>query len=59
MSVFRSGAGQSSFMQKILAYDDIVRRQTFRAHLNLPNLLILTITTGQEHIHRLVAGIRI
>ena len=53
--VAASNLRQSSFLKKVLAYRDIVARQTHRTALGLPNLLVLTVTTSKARIETMKA----
>ena len=46
MPVVRSGAGQTSYLAKLASYQKIIGSRTFKTHLGLPNLLVLTLTTS-------------
>jgi hypothetical protein len=47
MPVARSGAGQTSYLSKLTSYQKIIDGRTFKTHLGLPNLLVLTLTTSE------------
>lgn len=48
-SIERRDQSQNTFGKKIRGYLDILKHQTFRSHLGLPNLHVLTITTNKTH----------
>ena len=53
--VCRSNLQQSSYLRKILQYREIIRRQTYTAHLGLPNLFVLTVTTDARHLANILS----
>ena len=53
--VAASNLRQSSFLKKVLAYRDIVARQTHHTTLGLPNLLVLTVTTSKARVETMKA----
>ena len=53
--VAASNLRQSSFLKKVLAYRDIIARQTHRTALGLPILLVLTVTTSKARIETMKA----
>jgi hypothetical protein len=55
--VAASNLRQTSFLKKVLAYRDIVARQTHRSALGLPNLLVLTVTTSKARIETMKASV--
>lgn len=60
MPVFRSNLKDNSYLRKILAYRSLVSAGTYRTHLGLPNLRMLTVTTNATHqanIKKLVTDI--
>jgi hypothetical protein len=50
MPVVRSSAHQSSYLGKVAAYRDLLALRTYKTALGVPNLLVLTITTGESRI---------
>lgn len=50
MPVVRTNPNQSSYLRKIAAYREIIARRVHKTHLGLPNLLVLTLTTGESRI---------
>lgn len=60
MPVSRSNLKDNSYLRKILAYRSLVSAGTYRTHLGLPNLRVLTVTTNAVHqanIKKLVGDI--
>lgn len=55
MPVRRAELRQSSYLRKILAYRAIVAQQLYKSRLALPNLLVLNVTTNEEHMHNIMA----
>lgn len=55
MPVARRNLQQSSYLRKLLAYREIVAQGVFKAHFGLPNLLVLTVTTGEQHVKNIMA----
>ena len=55
MPVARSNLSQTSYLRKILAYREIAAKNIHRSHLGLPNLLILTVTTNEEHMNNIMS----
>jgi hypothetical protein len=41
---------QSSYLRKILQYREIAARGTYMTHWGLPNLLVLNVTTNEQHM---------
>jgi hypothetical protein len=58
MPVARKGLAQTSFLRKLLAYQETWRRGLHRKHLGIPNFRVLTVTTGRERVEHLVAARR-
>jgi hypothetical protein len=54
MPVVRKGLGQTSFLRKLLAYQETWRRGLHKAHLGIPNFRVLTVTTSRERVGHLV-----
>jgi hypothetical protein len=50
MPVARTGANQSSYLGKLAVYRQILEQRVFKSHLGLPNLLVLTLTTGEARV---------
>jgi hypothetical protein len=54
MPVVRKGLGQTSFLRKLLAYQETWRQGLHKAHLGIPNFRVLTVTTNRERVGHLV-----
>ena len=48
--VAASSLKQTSFLKKVLAYRDIAARETYRAQLGVPNLVVLVVTGSMARI---------
>jgi hypothetical protein len=55
MPVSRSNLHQSSYLKKILGYREIAAQKLHQSHFGLPNLLVLNVTTSEEHMKNIVA----
>ena len=55
MPIKRSNMEQSSYLRKVLAYREIVGKEIYRTWLGLPNLLVLTVTTNEQHMKNIMA----
>lgn len=49
MPVIRANCDQTSYLAKLIAYREVLASEAYRAHLGLPNLLVLTVTTSERH----------
>lgn len=58
MPVVRKGLAQTSFLRKLLAYQETWRQRLHKAHLGIPNFRVLTVTTSEERVRHLVAACR-
>jgi hypothetical protein len=58
MPVARRGLRQTSFLRKLLAYQETWRQGLYQAHLSIPNFRVLTVTTSRERREHLVAACR-
>jgi hypothetical protein len=58
MPVARKGLAETSFLRKLLAYQETWRRGVHTAHLSIPNFRVLTVTTSRERAEHLVAACR-
>lgn len=57
MPITRSSpARRTSYLQKLLAYGDVIAQQTHKTHLGVPNLFILTVTDSERHGKGLVSA---
>ena len=54
MPVTRKGLGQTSFLRKLLCYQETWRQGIHRTHLGIPNFRVLTVTTNRERVKHLV-----
>jgi protein involved in plasmid replication-relaxation len=54
MPVARKGLAQTSFLRKLLAYQETWRQGLHRTHLGIPNFRVLTVTASQERVKRLI-----
>ncbi|MFY9826271.1 MAG: replication-relaxation family protein [Thermoanaerobaculia bacterium] len=59
MPVVRKGLGQTSFLRKLLAYQETWRQGIQRSHLGISNFRVLTVTTNRERVEHLVEACRI
>ncbi len=58
MPVARKGLGQTSFVRKLMAYQETWRQGLHRKHLDIPNFRVLTVATSEERVRHLVAACR-
>jgi hypothetical protein len=58
MPVVRRGLGQTSFLRKLLCYQETWRQGIQRAHLGISNFRVLTVTTNRERVGHLVKACR-
>jgi hypothetical protein len=58
MPMARKGLAQTSFLRKLLAYQETWRQGIHRAHLGIPNFRVLTVTTSRERVGHLVETCR-
>jgi hypothetical protein len=54
MPVTRSIDSQTSYLAKLVAYREIIERQIHRAHLGVPNFLVLTVTTNEDRVLKMM-----
>jgi hypothetical protein len=54
MPISRSIDRQTSYLGKTAAYREILARQIYRSHWGIPNLLVLTVTTGEPRMREIV-----
>lgn len=54
MPIMRKGLAQTSFLRKLLAYQEAWRRGLHREYLGIPNFRVLTVTTSRERVEHLV-----
>jgi hypothetical protein len=58
MPVMRKSLTQTSFVRKLLAYQETWQQGIHRKHLGIPNFRVLTVTTNRERGEHLVAACR-
>jgi hypothetical protein len=58
MPVTRSNPSQTSYLGKLNAYREIIAQRTFKTHLGLPNLLVLTVTTSNDRKKEIMERVR-
>jgi Replication-relaxation len=58
MPVARKGLARTSFLRKLLAYQETWRRGLHRTHFGIPNFRVLTVTTSKERVGHLVETCR-
>lgn len=59
MPATRKGLAQTSFLRKLLAYQETWRRGLHRKYLGIPNFRILTVTTSRVRVEHLAAACRL
>jgi hypothetical protein len=58
MPVVRKGLGQTSFLRKLLCYQEMWRQGLHKAHLGISNFRVLTVTTNMQRVGHLVEACR-
>ena len=58
MPVARSNSNQTSYLGKLVAYREIIAQRVHKTHLGLPNLLVLTLTTGEARMADIIGRLR-
>lgn len=58
MPVRREGLAQTSFLRKLVCYQETWRKGIHRKHLGIPNFRVLTVTTSRERVEHLVEACR-
>jgi hypothetical protein len=58
MPVRRRELAQTSFLRKVMAYQEIWKQGLHRRHLGIANFRVLTVTTSSERVGHLVAASR-
>jgi hypothetical protein len=58
MPVIRKGLDQTSFLRKLLCYQETWRQGIHRTHLGIPNFRVLTLTASRERVRHLVTACR-
>jgi len=56
--VFRGNLHQTSYLRKILQYREIASRKTHQTHFGLPNLLVLNVTTNEQHMQNIMRFVK-
>lgn len=56
MPITRLGRDQTSYLQKLLSYREIISQRMHRKRLGIPNLFVLTVTTSQPHQEHMLAA---
>ncbi|MGD0867336.1 MAG: replication-relaxation family protein [Rhizomicrobium sp.] len=54
MPISRSDGDQTSYLGKIAAYRDLLAHRVYKIALGIPNLLVLTITTGEPRMREVM-----
>ncbi len=49
MPVVRANRDQTSYLAKLMAYQEMLAHETHKTHLGLPNFMVLTVTTTERH----------
>lgn len=52
--IFRGNLHQTSYLRKILQYRETAARKAYLTHFGLPNLLVLNVTTNEQHMRNIV-----
>jgi hypothetical protein len=52
--VVRANLHQTSYLRKVLQYREIAARTIYKTHWGLPNLLVLTVTTNENHMQSMI-----
>ena len=58
MPVARKGLAQTSFLRKLVCYQETWRRGLHRSHLGISNFRVLTVTASRERVEHLVEACR-
>jgi hypothetical protein len=56
MPIMRKGLAQTSFLRKLLAYQETWRQGLHKKNLGIPNFRVLTVATSKERVANLVAA---
>jgi hypothetical protein len=54
MPITRANLHQSSYLRKMLAYQEITAQHVYGTHLGVPNLLVLNVTNTEQHMRALM-----
>jgi len=57
MPVRRAALRQSSYRKKLIAYREVTARELYRLQYGLPNLFVLTLTTGDAHLKTIMTAL--
>jgi hypothetical protein len=52
--IYRGNLHQASYLRKILQYREIAARKAHLTHFGLPNLLVLNVTTNEQHMRNIL-----
>ena len=52
--VVRSNLLQTSYLRKLLQYREVATQRTYLTRFGLPNLLVLTVTTNEQHLRNIM-----
>lgn len=52
--VVRSSLLQTSYLRKLLQYREVAAQRTYLTRFGLPNLLVLTVTTNEQHLRNIM-----
>ncbi len=58
LPIKRTNLQQSSYLRKVLPYRQIVVQDIHKTHLGLPNLLVLTVTTNEQHMRSIMTLVK-
>lgn len=58
MPVSRSDQKQTSYLEKLAAYREIIAQQAHKTHWGIPNLLVLTVTTNLDRVSDMLGKLR-
>jgi len=55
MPVLRSNLHQTSYLRKILGYQEIGSQSIYKSRLGIPNLKVLNVTTSEHHMKNIMS----
>lgn len=58
MPVRRMNLRETSYLRKVLAYQQIFAQEAHKTHLGLPNLFVLTVTNKEEHMKNIMGLVK-
>jgi hypothetical protein len=58
MPCVRSDLRQSSYLRKLLGYRAVATQKLYKDRLGLPNLLVLNVTTSEEHMRNVMSAVK-